>query len=68
MNPRCKQCVCNILRQHYIKHYPKEYKEAISEWCKLNELDETIELNNVMKRNDTVICPGVSLFIKNCFQ
>ena len=68
MNIQCRRCVCNVIRQHYIKTRPKEYKESISEWCELNQLDESIEWNNLIKHRDTTICSGISLFITKCFQ
>jgi len=62
MNFRCKRCVCNVLRQHYIKNHSEEYKEAISEWCKLNKLNETIEWKKLTKQ--TVVCPSMPIFVK----
>ena len=72
MSVRCRHCVCHVIRIHYITTRQIEYKTANSEWCKLHNLDEDTEwkklINHTTMIKQNSICPGISVFINNCFK
>ena len=68
MSVRCRECVCNIIRKHYLNTRQNEYKLANKEWCKLNNLDEDYGWRKFMFNNTIKTCPGISKFINICFK
>ena len=60
---RCRPCLCDILRSHYIRKYSNEYKKYVYEWCKLHNLDETKEWNKIDK-SIFKPCPKFNLYNK----
>ena len=64
---RCNKCVCDVLRQHYMKRRKNDYYDYMKEWCKLNNRNITVEWN-LMNRSNIVPCPAINKFLEKCFR